>query len=289
MRCISKGKGEAILFIHGMPTNGMLWSAVIQRLTKNYRCFAIDLPGMGGTPHIAYGPAYLDAVCAQIESVRLEYRVQRWHVVGHDAGAAIASHYAGRFGDRVSCLALLSPAIFPDLKPFFLLNLLRKPLMGEVLAPLIGVAFWRVAMRRALAGTDNPALLGTFQQPFGGPAGSWELMRLVRWGRPEELLAGIPAVLTALPMPALIFHGERDILPTEFAERAAALIPRSKLVLLDSGHFLPVERPDEVAGHLCGFFRANTPSPMAVISRRRLFGRNRRTDQALQKTASSAS
>jgi pimeloyl-ACP methyl ester carboxylesterase len=44
--------------------------------------------------------------------------VKKWHVIGHDAGSAIAVQYAGSFVENVGCLALLSPAVFPDLKPF---------------------------------------------------------------------------------------------------------------------------------------------------------------------------
>ncbi len=46
VHCIHRGKGDAILFIHGMPTNRMLWDGIIQQLASHHRCFAVDLPGM---------------------------------------------------------------------------------------------------------------------------------------------------------------------------------------------------------------------------------------------------
>lgn len=86
MRCKAHGKGEAILLIHGMPTNGRLWDGVVRDLSRHFRCFAIDLPGMGGTPFLPYSQSWFALVAEQIEQVRTRHHVQRWHVVGHDGG-----------------------------------------------------------------------------------------------------------------------------------------------------------------------------------------------------------
>jgi pimeloyl-ACP methyl ester carboxylesterase len=257
VHCVHQGRGDAILFIHGMPTNHMLWDGIIQQLSSHHRCFAIDLPGMGETRFTPYSPDYLDRQATQIELLRIQHGVKKWHVVGHDAGSAIAVQYAACFSQHVACLALMSPAIFPELKPFYLLNALRKPLMGEVLAPLLHFVFWKIAMRRALAGESNSTLLRAFSEPFSGLTGAWQLMRLVRWGRPEDILGEIPAKLTTLSMPTLLFHGSRDVLPASFAERAASLIPHSRVVTLDTGHFIPLDKPKDVAVCLRSFFAEN--------------------------------
>jgi magnesium chelatase accessory protein len=251
-----------------MPTNHKLWDGIIQRLSGHFRCFAVDLPGMGETPFTPYGTDFLDRMAKRIETLRIQHGVRKWHVVGHDAGAAVAVQYAGSFSRRVGCLVLLSPALFPDLKPFFLLNPLRKPFLGELLAPLLHFVFWKVAMRRALSGKSGDSLLNAFYKPFSGLTGAWQLMRLVRWGRPEEMLGKIPAKLASLPMPTLLVHGSRDVLPAAFAERAAALIRHSSLVKLDSGHFIPLDRPSEVAASLSSFFAENgvtIPQPSQAL------------------------
>lgn len=270
VHCIHQGKGDAILFIHGMPTNHMLWGGIIQELSSCHRCFAVDLPGMGETPFIPYSPGYLDRLAKQIELLRIQHGVKKWHVVGHDAGSAIAVQYATRFSPHVACLALMSPAIFPDLKPFYLLNALRKPLVGEVLAPVLHLLFWQIAMRRALVGESNGALLRTFYEPFSGFTGAWQLMRLVRWGKPQDMLGEIPTKLEALLMPTLLFHGSRDVLPASFAERAASLIPHSRVITLETGHFIPLDKPKDVAACLRSFFaenRATMDLPLRATNR----------------------
>ena len=255
---LSRGTGYPVLFIHGIPTSGQLWNGVIEKLGGQYTCLAVDLPGLGRSPKTPYGPRQLEALADQIEQIRIENKIDKWHVVGHDAGSAVAVHYAFRFQQRVDRLALLSPAVFPELKPFHLFRIMRKPVVGELLAPIVNSIFWNVAMRHAVQ--DRAELTDTvkdFQAPFAGPLGAWRMMSMLRWGNPEEVLAAIPEMLPQLLVPTLIFQGSHDTaVPELFALRASALIPRSKVVMVDSGHFIPLNNPEVVATELLSFFRA---------------------------------
>jgi pimeloyl-ACP methyl ester carboxylesterase len=254
MHCNRRGKGDAVLFIHGMPTNGRIWDDVVRDLACHFRCFIVDLPGMGGTPFLSYRDSYFERVAAQIEDLRIRYRVQRWHIVAHDGGCAMAVHYAHLFPKRVGCLGLLSPAIFPDLQPFFLLEILRKPILGEILAPLVHALFWHVAMRRAIPADRNKPQRVSFSENFSGMAGPWRLMRLVRWGKPGIMLRDFPCILRTLNCPTLVLHGSRDVLPESFARRAADLIKNARLITLDSGHFIPLDQANRVARNLLAYF-----------------------------------
>jgi len=256
MHLVSCGSGTPVLFIHGMPTNSSLWSGVIKRLCGSYRCFAVDLPGMGETPSRPYGADFLRHLAEQIDQIRIENKIEKWHVVGHDAGSVVAVHYARYFQEHIGCMALLSPALFPELKPYFLLEALRMPILGEVLAPLIGPIFWKIAMRRALGSSEQgDAMVGDFYKPFSGWGGPWQFMRVLRWGKPASVLAEIPQFLPTLQMPTLIFHGSLDpAIPKAFAHRASELIPNASMVTLESGHFIPLNQPEPVATRLAGFF-----------------------------------
>src|SRR5580658_5909729 len=150
MYLFSRGSGYPILFIHGMPTNSRLWSGIIDRLRDRFTCLAVDLPGLGRTPQVPYAANQLEVLAERIERIRVEHNIEKWHVVGHDAGSAVAVHYAHRYQGRVDRLALLSPAVFPELKPFHLFRILRTPVIGELLAPVVNSIFWNIAMRYAL-------------------------------------------------------------------------------------------------------------------------------------------
>jgi len=274
MRLLSRGSGDPILFIHGIPTSHRLWDGVTRRLADRYTCYTLDLPGLGSEPCSACGLWQLPRIVEQIERLRVEAGLERWSVVGHDAGSAIAAFYAHQYAKSVKRLALISPALFPDLRPFYLFSLLRKPLLGELLAPCLHPLIWRVAMRRACQGEDGDSNLAVtaFRQPFRGPLGPWNMMRVVRWGRPRDVLGAIPAFLPQLRIPTIIFHGSRDTaIPVTFASRAAALIPNAELAVLDAGHFVPLNCPGTLAESLGAFLRGHettTPSNTAADASR---------------------
>ncbi len=256
----SAGSGDPVLFLHGMPTSCHLWSRIIEKMSGQFTCIAVDLPGLGRTPRLPGGFRELDALTASIEALRIDRGIEKWHLVGHDAGCAIGVEYAHRHPQRVGRLALLTPSIFPDLKPFYLFEILRKPLLGELLAPAINVLFWKLVIRLALEedtnnNHDRDDIVHDFHAPFRGIGGAWRLMSLLRWGDPGEVLASMPERLTKLQVPTLIFHGERDTaVPQAFATRAASLIPESEVILLDAGHFLPMSQPARIARELLRFF-----------------------------------
>ena len=271
---LSRGSGDPILFLHGIPTSCQLWSGVIERMTDCFTCLAVDLPGLGRTARRNRGFGEFSELVNAIETVRIRNNVDKWHIVSHDAGCAIAVHYAHRHPEHVSRLALLTPSIFPELEPFFLFEMLRKPFLGEMIAPAVNVIFWKLVMRRVFAGNRAlHAAIEDFHAPFAGPLGAWRLMSLLRWGCPTEVLASIPALLPQLLMPTLIMHGSKDpAVPECFATRASQLIPNSEKVILDSGHFLPMNEPALIASSLLSFLDSGNASipdswtPSAVAS-----------------------
>jgi pimeloyl-ACP methyl ester carboxylesterase len=259
MYLFSRGSGYPVLFIHGMPTNSRLWSGIIDKLRDRFTCLAVDLPGLGRTPQVPYGANQLEVLAEQIEQIRVEHKIEKWHVVGHDAGSAVAVQYAYRFQQHVDHLVLLSPAMFPELKPFHLFRLIRIPVVGELLAPLISVIFWKIAMRMALRKTqaERDNLLEDFRAPFRGLLGAWRLMSVLRFGDPAELLSTVPAMLPCILVPTLILQGAHDkAVPELFAQRAGALIPQSTVRMVDSGHFIPLNSPEILVTELCRFFGA---------------------------------
>ena len=62
-------------------------------------------------------------------------------------------------------------------------------------------------------------------------------------------------MLPQLLIPTLIFQGSRDkAVPEMFARRVSALIPQSEVIMVDSGHFIPLNNPEVVAAELLRFF-----------------------------------
>jgi pimeloyl-ACP methyl ester carboxylesterase len=87
-----RGAGHPVLFLHGIPTSSRLWGDVTERMSGQFNCIAVDLPGLGRTPGSSHGFRDLVALATRLDKIRIQCDVERWHVVGHDAGCAIAAH-----------------------------------------------------------------------------------------------------------------------------------------------------------------------------------------------------
>lgn len=73
--------------------------------------------------------------------------------------------------------------------------------------------------------------------------------------------------LPLLRAPTLIFHGAHDVaIPEVFARRASLLIPNAQLVVLDSGHFIPLRQPESVATSLAQFFDAQSAQVILPVA-----------------------
>ncbi len=255
MHTCVRGSGYPILFLHGMPTSSALWNGVMGRLSDRFQCIAVDLPGLGKTAATPQGFRDPAALAGALEETRIAHGIEKWHIVGHDAGCAIAVHYVHQFPNCVAGVSLLTPSLFPDLKPFYLFELLRKPVFGELLAPAVNLLFWKLVMRMCLDGDpERKSILRDFRRPFTGLRGCWRLMAVLRWGKPSEVLAAAPELLPQIVAPTLIVHGLKDpAVPVTFARRASELMPNAELMLLDCGHFVPLSEPTIVASALARF------------------------------------
>jgi haloalkane dehalogenase len=109
---IDEGQGDPLVFLHGVPTSGRVWSQVLPYFTDHARCIVPDLPGFGEsskpdieykiTDHIEYLSAFLDA----LDLKNVTFVSQAW-------GSIIAFDYARRHEDRVSGLAFFESYLRP--------------------------------------------------------------------------------------------------------------------------------------------------------------------------------
>ena len=113
---------------------------------------------------------------------------------------------------HIDHLALLSPAVlFPDLKPFHLFRVIRRPVIDELLAPVVNAIFWKIAMRYATGppGEESNDVVEDFHAPFSGPLGAWRLMSKLSFRDPAEVLASILDRLPQHLMPTLFLRHAR--------------------------------------------------------------------------------
>lgn len=105
---IDEGKGNPILFLHGIPTSCYLWRNVIPWVTKVGRCIAPDLIGMGKSdkPDLPYrANDFIRYFNGFVEALDLKNIM----LVMHGWGSVIGSDYAMRNSDRIKGMVFIEP------------------------------------------------------------------------------------------------------------------------------------------------------------------------------------
>jgi pimeloyl-ACP methyl ester carboxylesterase len=106
------GAGTPVVCIHSSASSSVQWRSLMERLAPRYRVIAVDLYGSGRTPAWPGDQRMrLDDQLALLEPV---FRIagDRFHLVGHSFGGAIALKAAFVDRSRVISLALYEPVLF---------------------------------------------------------------------------------------------------------------------------------------------------------------------------------
>lgn len=102
--------GRPVLLLHGFPQSARSWRGQLSALADaGYRAVALDQrgysPGARPTEVSAYA---MSELVADVVGVLDALGWQRSDLVGHDWGAAVGWHVAGRHGDRLRSLTAVS-------------------------------------------------------------------------------------------------------------------------------------------------------------------------------------
>lgn len=112
MHYIETGKGEPILFLHGIPTSSYVWRNIIPYLAPLSRCIAVDLIGMGKSdkPDIAYT---IEDHINYIEKFIKKLNLKNVTLVMHGIGSIIGFDYAMKHQDNVRGLVFYEAFLRP--------------------------------------------------------------------------------------------------------------------------------------------------------------------------------
>lgn len=252
-----QGSGPPLLFLHGIPTSSLLWDKIAEKLSSDFTIICPDLPGWGKSPPInKKGLDLLSEVVAMIDELGKEIGVKFNRLIGHDAGAVVAAHYAITHGDNVDDLVLMAAAIWPDINIPWPMRVLRTPIWGDIMSFLLKPMIFRhLGLMPPYRKLYTNRYRSSFSYPFRGPLGGLKLARQVRWGKRSKVLAPLAANLKSIKARTLIIHSSGDsAVPYPLSLRSSEAIPNCRLLELDATHFVPLTHPDLLAEHLNNYF-----------------------------------
>jgi pimeloyl-ACP methyl ester carboxylesterase len=258
------GRGEPILFVHGVLVNGELWREVVWGLSGRYRCVVPDLP-LGGhsvamRPEADVSPRGVAKIVADfMEALGLRDVT----LVGNDTGGAICQILIANHPERIGRLVLTNcdayEAFFPALlMPFHYGAHFIGTRFTELLAwslrarPVQHVLHWTVARRRV-----DEAVLDFYFAPLVRDARvRRDLTRFLAQVSNRHTLEAARS-FSSFRRRVLIVWGEDDFFfLTRYARRLERDFPDATLEFLPGSRaFVPEDRPERLAELIETFLR----------------------------------
>jgi pimeloyl-ACP methyl ester carboxylesterase len=238
---ISHGSPHDAVFVHGAGGNSLLWSRMLQGLSGSSRAMAVDLPGHpnGDITCRSVGD-YAEA----LHQFLLDSRLDRPVLGGHSMGGATVLSLALSHPDAIGGLILVGTGARLGVAPEILAGLRDEPMRAieNIITPWsfnsIDLSLGREA-RAALSTSNIPVFLNDYFACAG-----------------FDVRKDLPRITAK----TLVVCGDKDrMTPPKFSHYLNANISDSELHFIkDSGHMLPLEKPEALASVVQAFLTSFT-------------------------------
>ncbi|MGW5384112.1 alpha/beta fold hydrolase [Nocardia sp. NPDC003963] len=252
------GNGLPVLCLHGILDNCAGFDPLAGYLT-GADLIAIDLPGHGlSDPVPSIVCDYLDYAACVLELAHSQ-GWDRFRLIGHSLGGAVASLVAGIHPDKVDRLVLIDSigplSAEPDRAVSGIGRYLDTYLRGDrhpVYRSRMHAVKTRVQLADILLETAELLVDRDLVEVSGGF--SWRhdirLNRGITPTLPEEQVLAFLGEITA---PALLVLAERTALVEPYYPVRIDTVPKLRQVTLPGGHHLHIENAEAVAQEIAGF------------------------------------
>ncbi len=245
LRRPGRSASAPLVLLHGIGSNSGSFAALMQALPDGIEAIAWDAPGYGQSAPLDIAmPSprhYADALAKFLDALKLPTVA----LAGHSLGSLFAGSFARHYPERVSTLALFSPALGYGITPGAPL----PPGVQSRIDEIVELGPKAFAKKRAprLVGDPQarPEIVAAVEQAMGAvnPPGYIQAVRALGAG---QLLADAAAIRT----PAIVAVGTRDLItPPDNAHSLYAALANAAGMheVPGAGHALPQEEPALVA------------------------------------------
>jgi pimeloyl-ACP methyl ester carboxylesterase len=264
---VQGGQGPALVLLAGFPQSWYAWRRAMPLLAREHTVIAIDLPGQGDSDKPAGGYDTRSAG-ERLHALMGVLGHPHYALAGHDIGAWIAYPYAARYPQEVRRLVLLDANIpGVTLKPaitlgpdnwkswHFLFN--SVPDLPEALLQgrervLIEWFFSHKTANRPAVFTQ--ADIDEYERVYRLPGGLRGMLGYYRAAH-EDTAQNLPLREQRLKTPLLALGGSHGSAPDLYEAMRALADDVQGGVLPDCGHYLPEEKPRELAERMLAFLK----------------------------------
>ena len=269
-------EGPAVILLHGFPESHRTWREVAPRLADRFRLVMPDQRGFAGSDRPQEVEAYAaDVLIDDIFALAGALGLERFALVGHDWGGAIAWGAAFRGDPRLTRLAIVNaphPVVFQkslvedsdqrDASQY--ITAFRTPGFEQAVEAMGFEAFFEKGFCGHVdLSTISPQERAQYIAEWSQPGA---LTAMLNWYRASKVVVPPPGVTVPLPdwvlrafpkvrVPTLVIWGMRDkaLLPLQL-DGLDTLVEDLRIVRVpQAGHFVPWEAPEPVAEALRDF------------------------------------
>jgi len=233
-----EGEGDVLLFLHGLGISQADWLPQIKYFKDYYRVIAPDFRGHGGSekPDSDYS---ISIHAADIIALMDVLGLDSVHIVGLSMGGMVAFQLAVDAPERLRTMTIVNsgPALPND--TFATKKMLWSRLL---LIHLFGMKRFaqKVAENMFVSDDQDEAISALANQIASNPKKVYlkNLKSLWGWGVLEHL--------AAIEIPTLLLAGDCDYSPVVVKQGIVDAMQCAELVVVEnSGHGTPIEKPDE--------------------------------------------
>lgn len=264
------GDGAPFVLMHGFPDNHRIYDQLAPLLAKGgRRTIVFDFLGFGESDRVPGGPFSFAQQVGDLKAVADELGLERIIPVGHDASGPAALNFALDNPGRVESVCLLNClyAAGPSTRVPELVALFATPSLTALAMAIFQspeqfawlLAFQQKVFRDALPAEirDNftAATVPIINDNFSGERSAAEAFAHLAAGLMEEVGKNTARLsrLATLKVPVSLIWGEYDpYLSTGVATDLMEHLPDATLHLVPGGHWVQLDRPEEVAKHMLG-------------------------------------
>jgi len=240
------GSGEPVLLVHGLGSSTLDWEPQIAALAPRFQVIAFDVRGHGRSakPRQRYSVRlFAEDTAALVRMLGLG----PVHVVGISMGGMIAFQLAVTAPELVRSLTIVNSG------PAMLVHTLAQRMMIWTRIAIVRFRGMRkmgeVLAGRLLPKPEHAALRAQFIERWAtnDPTAYLSALKgLVNWD--------VLAALGGIDCPVLVLAADQDYTPVALKQAYVAMIRAAKLVVIDdSRHLLPIERPEPFNAALLAF------------------------------------
>jgi pimeloyl-ACP methyl ester carboxylesterase len=277
LRYRERGRGEPVVFLHGLLVNGDLWRKVVPRLAERYRCIVPDLPL--GSHEVAMRPDAdlgIGSLARLVADFLVALDLRNATLVANDTAGAITQVVITEHPENVARVVLTPCDCYDNFLPamFRPLQLLAHvpPLLTFLLQPLRLHAVRRLPF--ALGWLAKKPIDASVERGYAAPILSSRAIRrdcykVLRDISPRYTMRAAEK-LAAFDRPALVVWAAEDrFFPPDHGRRLAATMPRARFELVrDSYTFVSEDQPEELSRLILAFLaETSAASPAAAGAR----------------------